>query len=268
MSIPPPGSDQEPSLPSVWPAAPSPPPGTVSPPPGYVAYNPGGGGFRSPVVVQSTAGLRKATIIMFWVVTASSAITTALLYTRRSVWDDFVAGSNDFAALDRADQAVNLSEVLNSALLISAGIVLSIWSLRFVRNAEQFVGSGFKPGLACGGWYIPIGNLWVPFVRLRAAAQSLRSDAQGVSRWQAGFIVMQLMSGVERSAFRLDQKSFEEIGGTLSSQATFSAVTLIATVFAAWFGQRAMQRLDATIAERHADVVPGTTHSAASAQVP
>lgn len=256
MSLLPPGSDPQPLLPPNIPAPPARPPGAVPPPPGYVAYNPGGGGYPSTAALHNTDGLRTAAIILFWAVTASSALTAALLFLRRSVWDDFVADRSGFADLDRADALVTMSELLNTALLVAGGIVLSIWALRMVRNAELFGGKGLKPGLACGGWYIPIGNLWVPFVRLRAAAWSLRASTRRISQWQAAWVTMQLLSGFEATLFRLDQKTFDEIGGTLSAQATFSVVVLLVTALAALSGQRSLQSLDTAVKERRDETAP------------
>ena len=62
--------------------------------------------------------------------------------------------------------------------MLAAVIVLCLWSLRTVRNAKQRDPSlNVSPGLACGSWYIPIGNFWLPVAAAPPGRATLR-DAQ------------------------------------------------------------------------------------------
>jgi len=63
-----------------------------------------------------------------------------------------VVSLQSLSDLDRADGVVASVGIATSIAMVAAGIVLSIWSLRLVRNAEEFAGPGLKPRLACGGW--------------------------------------------------------------------------------------------------------------------
>lgn len=225
-------------------------PGRAAPPPGYVAYNQGGTGY--PVVLTATSGLRTTAVVLFWVVTAATAALSAALFSRRGVWDDFIAGSGDIDALDRADAAVGGLVILIAVATVAAAIVVSIWSLRVVRNAEQFAGHGLKPKLACGGWYIPLGNLWIPFVRLRATMSALHGDPTKVSHWQAAWIAMAIVGGIDRAAFNLDSFDPDEVRNTLTNAANFSLLNLIVVALTALLAQRAMTRVDAAVEARHA----------------
>lgn len=120
------------------------------------------------------------------------------------MWDDFIAGGGDLDSLDRADATVAGLVILIGVATLSAVIVPSIWSLRVVRNAQQSSGQGLGPKMACGSWYVPLGNMWSPFVRLREAVSAVRGDPKGVSHWQAAWVAMAILSGIDRAAFELD----------------------------------------------------------------
>ncbi|MFI1653762.1 DUF4328 domain-containing protein [Streptomyces sp. NPDC020472] len=65
-----------------------------------------------------------------------------------------------------------------AGLVHLATIVLFIvWFHRLRNNAEVWAGDlqGRKPGWAIGGWFVPIGNLWIPRV--------IAADIWRASRW-------------------------------------------------------------------------------------
>jgi hypothetical protein len=226
-------------------------PGRSATPPGYVADNQVG--MSHQVAPASTAGLRKAAITLFWVVTAATAGLSASLFSRRGVWDDFVAGAGDLDSLDRADATVAGLVVLIGVATLAAAVVVSIWSLRVVRNAQQLSGHGLSPKMACGGWYIPIGNLWVPFVRLREAVTAVRGEATSVSHWQAAWIAMAIFSGIDRVAFELDSFDPDDVRNTLTNEANFSLINLVVVALTAFLAQRAMGRVEAAVVARGAE---------------
>jgi len=189
--------------------------------------------------------------VLIWSAVGFLALYSVGLFRRRGVWDDLVAGRASIQEVDNADQMVAVLGLISAIVVVSAGIVLSIWSLRIVRNAEQFAGSGLRPGLACGGWYIPIGNLWVPFVRLRDTMRTFRGDSADISRWQAGWIAMSLGGSIERAAFDIDPFDPDSISDTLGSEAWFSVFTLVIAAVTAWFAMRALRSLGAGLTQRH-----------------
>ncbi|MCX4982992.1 DUF4328 domain-containing protein [Streptomyces sp. NBC_00572] len=78
-----------------------------------------------------------------------------------------------FGALD-----LNLAYSMSFTLYVATGIVFIIWFYRLRKNAEVWAGDlqTRKPGYAIGGWFIPIGNFWIP----RAVAVEIWR----ASRWE------------------------------------------------------------------------------------
>ncbi|WP_328942952.1 DUF4328 domain-containing protein [Streptomyces sp. NBC_00250] len=81
--------------------------------------------------------------------------------------------STRFGPLD-----LNLVYSLSFTLYVATGIVFIIWFHRLRKNAEVWAGDlqTRKPGYAIGGWFIPIGNFWIP----RAVAVEIWR----ASRWE------------------------------------------------------------------------------------
>lgn len=268
MSFPPPGSGADRPLlpPSAWtdPSLPRPlnaPPtpstwqsvdrGALPPPPGYVADTAN----VAPVQLRSTDGLRTAAIVMLWAATAASFGWTATLYSRVSVWDDFMADSAGLRELDDADSLVFIAIGSSVALSIVAAILLAVWSFRTVRNAHQLGGRDLKPKLAGWSWFIPIGNMWVPFVQLRRTATAVGIAGTRVSQWQAVWVTTFVLGRYGVSAFDFSALASEaEVRSALSREATFSVVVGLGSFVSALLAQRAMTQVDRAVANRH-DVV-------------
>ncbi|MFB6621294.1 DUF4328 domain-containing protein [Streptomyces sp. NPDC056374] len=77
-----------------------------------------------------------------------------------------------FGALD-----LNVAYSLAFTLYVATGIVFIVWFHRLRKNAEVWAGDlqSRKPGWAIGGWFIPIGNLWIP--------RGIAVDIWRASRW-------------------------------------------------------------------------------------
>ena len=172
MSTPPPPP------PSNFPAAPG------GPPPGYTPYVTGATG-----TVLPSKGLSKAMIVLFWCTTAAAALSGFALYRRKGVWDDFVGGSATLSDLDDADSLVGTMIVLQVVLLLASAIVCAIWSKRIADNAKARGAVGVSSGLAAGGWFIPIGWLWVGFNQLKKSVKGVGGKSPSLGRWQALFIL-------------------------------------------------------------------------------
>ncbi|WP_426365700.1 DUF4328 domain-containing protein [Streptomyces sp. E-08] len=73
---------------------------------------------------------------------------------------------------------LNLAYSVHVLVFVATIVVFIIWFHRLRNNAEVWAGDlqGRKPGWAIGGWFIPIGNLWIPRV--------MAVDIWRASRWQ------------------------------------------------------------------------------------
>lgn len=198
--------------------------------------------------LQPTGGLRVATLVLIWLATAASGLQLLAIYQRRSVWDDRAAS---FADLVDADNAVAGAFILYGLLALAAGIVLSIWTLRSVHNSQKLGTQRLRPGLACGGWYIPFGNVVVPYIQIRRAAGGLGAPTVGVWVWQLGWGAMVLGGLLVNTAF--DEAGSLDAGAIrddLSTQVMGASITFVAAIIAAAGATIATRALDAAIEAR------------------
>ncbi len=191
-----------------------------------------------------TGGLRTAAIVLFWCVAGASAVLTAAMFSRRATWhsDDVT-----FDDLQEADDFVGGAALILFGVAIAALIVVSIWSLRTARHARQTGASNVSPGLACGGWYIPLANLILPFIQLRRIAAHRGQRRDMISVWQGLLIAAWLLSGFASNVGNdIDTfDSFDDVSSTLTTQSVvgvFATVFLAATAFVA---MRALKVVDA-----------------------
>ena len=217
---------------------------TAPPAAGYVAFGSPGAPVQP---LQSTAGLRTATLVLFWVTVAANVLFAVVLFNRRSVWDDFVAGNAGFVDLDDADNAVGAVALLLIVSLLASGIVLSIWSLRTARNAKARGALAVSPGLACGGWYIPIGNLWVGFGQLRKSVDGVRGGAPNLSKWQGAWIGFVVLGFVTRSFGNIDTFDPDGVSESLQNQSIAGVLQALTMAVAAFFAMRAMREIDRSV---------------------
>ncbi len=155
----------------------------VGPPPGYTPYVAGATG-----QVMPSKGLSKAMVVVFWCTTATAALVGFALYRRKTVWDDVVNGDGTFADLDGADSLVGGLIVLQLALLLTSAIVCCLWSRRIAENAKARGVLDVKPGLAAGGWFIPLGWFWVGFNQLKKSVAGVGGNSPSLAKWQMFFV--------------------------------------------------------------------------------
>lgn len=149
-------------------------------PSGYIAYGQVGG------PVDPPTGLRTATIILFWIQAGLTLVLGLVAFNRGEVVKGFDDGTKSFTDVDGADKAVGGVALLVGIVAIALVIVLCIWAHHTVRNAKRRDPSlGASPGMAAGGWFIPIGNFWLPWKHLRRATKHFGGVTNGLNWWQA-----------------------------------------------------------------------------------
>jgi hypothetical protein len=210
-------------------------------PSGYVGY----GQVGAPVAAPS--GLRTATIILFWIQTALTLILGAVAYNRGEVAQGFQDGNKGFNDLRDADNAVGGAALLVILASIATIIVLCIWAHHTVRNAKQRDPSlPVSPGMAAGGWYIPIGNLWLPWAQLRKSARRF-GGAVGTLNWWQGLTIAGGVFTVVARGFGNFQAAdnFDDVVGKAHAQGAFfllAGLFYIATTIMAMKAMRAVDR--------------------------
>ncbi|MEU7187274.1 DUF4328 domain-containing protein [Streptomyces sp. NPDC045369] len=143
------------------------------PPPGHPhsdGFPPTGG-----PALRPTWGLATALTALLCLVIATDVLALGADLTMRTVLDNLATTTEQQA--DRADMLYGVAAVLQGTMLIPTAVVFIIWFHRSRVNAEHYtrdvctLGSGW----AIGSWFIPIGNLWLPF---RVARETWQSSAQ------------------------------------------------------------------------------------------
>ena len=171
---------------------------------------------------------------------------------RKSVWDGYMDSEKTIFDVDDADGVIGGAFLIAVLLAIAAVIVLSIWALRTARNARDSGAADVSPGLACGGWYIPFGNLVVPFVQLRRVAAHRRQPTSTVSAWQGLFITSYVVSIAFRSMGNIDlADDADELADRLTAQTVLAFVQAALILAMAFVAMRAMRDVDGVTAAPH-----------------
>lgn len=212
-------------------------------PPGYVSYELGANNR-----IRPSKGLSKAMIVMFWCTTGAAALAAVALYLRKMVWDDFVDGGGSFNDLDRADSLVRGAFILQFLLSFASAVVCAIWSKRIADNAKARGARGIRPGLAAGGWFIPIGWLWVGFNQLKMAIEAFYVRSKSLSRWQMCF-VGQAIVGYTISRFGNFENVSDpvELADKLRNQSLVGVLGVGLYAGAAFFAKKAAHDVDTAV---------------------
>jgi len=113
---------------------------------------------------RSTTGLRTALV---WLLSSSIATTIAAgiaLLHHNQVVDDYHQYRTSYAATQDAARLLGVFAILAMAVLVATAVVFIVWMWRSVKNNELLdrVRPRYTSGWSIGGWFIPIGNLWIP----------------------------------------------------------------------------------------------------------
>jgi hypothetical protein len=230
-------------------APPPPPPsgGTPAPPPPPFAsaVPPPPRPFAAPGAAPGTSGLRKACVILFWVATGATALLLVALISRRVTWSRFTQGEASLADLQDADDFVGASSFVLFLAVLASLIVVSIWSLRTARHAKATGAADVSPGLACGGWYIPVAQAILPFVQLRKVVRHRGRSTTTVNLWQGLLIGVWVVSSVLRGVGNADNDTVRDLTTRLTTEVVLGSILLAGMAVTAAIAMRAMQDVDA-----------------------
>ncbi len=194
-----------------------------------------------------TAGLRRATVILFWCAAAALAGLAIAFTVRKARFEQAIddPSADKVASVDDADNLVGAMAVVVVVVALAAIIVLCIWSLRTARHARAG-GARVSPGLACGGWWIPYANAILPFIQLRRVAVHRGRPTSWVSLWQglliAGVVIGMGLRGV--SSWN-DGDPPDDISGRLTGQVVVGFALFVLYLATAYVASRAMRDVDA-----------------------
>ena len=117
--------------------------------------------------LRSPDRLATAVVALLAAVIATDLLAVAAGAYLRGVVADAVAGDpTAFAgpAATRADLLYARAGSLQMIAVLATAVLFIIWFHRVRKNAEVFDAGlqPMRPGWAIGGWFVPLGNLWLP----------------------------------------------------------------------------------------------------------
>jgi hypothetical protein len=176
---------------------PPPPPPTFSGAPagatpgGYVAYQQGG-------VQRSVRGLGTAVLVMYAAVTVLAVLLAGALYRRATVFEEVIDLGQRATPADGQRLLDTDNLVVTTSWMVIAGVVLgavatAMWAFRLAKNAQARGSYVVNPGMAAGGWFIPIGFWWVGFNEVQRSVEFTGQEAKPVKRWQVAWVAGSLL---------------------------------------------------------------------------
>ncbi len=197
-----------------------------------------------PDQLRSPVGLARAVCVLLGAAAVADVLSIAAgVHARMLYADEADGGRVDEVAWNHADNLYRSTGALQTLTFLATVVVFLVWLHRVRRNAEVFDPSAhtLRPGWAIGGWFVPIGNLWLPY-RVVSGVWSASAPLDGLGHrsfvprgllnaWWAALVADQLVS---RGAGRLyaDAETGDEIIRGLDLVAATDALDLVAAVLA------------------------------------
>jgi hypothetical protein len=120
--------------------------------------------------MKPLGGLVTVITILLAIMVLVDVGAAAAFFDRASLLDD--AGASILEVAD-ADDRVAGAGALHFLGFAVTGILWVIWQFRYVTNVKALGRpTGFAPGFAVGGWFIPIANWFIPEQQLAVSAKS------------------------------------------------------------------------------------------------
>lgn len=201
-------------------------------------------GGPSPMRQQAAGALAKAMVVLYWVAAAATAGLAASMVHRGGVVGDLFKNLATIDDVNSSDNQVAGVLLLVLVVMLAAAMVTSLWSRRVVHNAQVGGATGLNPGMAGGGWFIPIGWFFIPFQQLRATAKGLGRAAKSLPVWQAAFVVGFVLAIVSRVMVRDNALTAENVGNKFTNQGYVMFAAAAAFAVAAVFAGRTTKELD------------------------
>ncbi|WP_326578600.1 DUF4328 domain-containing protein [Actinacidiphila glaucinigra] len=236
-----------------------PPPGAQYPAPYPVPVGPP----ATTAVLRSPLGLATAVVVLLSLVIAADVLDIVAEAGRYALMDTAVGdvlATVDQSALNRSDLWIGVAAALQFLTLVGAAVLFVIWFHRVRTNGEVFAPNGFEKGRgwAIGGWFIPIGNLWIPSRIARetwvASSQTTQdgrlrpADSGPVAYWWAAWVASELLSWLSVLVTNGGSQYADDLRDAAGFAIAADAVDILAAVLAILFVRKltAMQHRKAT----------------------
>ncbi|MEU2245425.1 DUF4328 domain-containing protein [Streptomyces sp. NPDC019224] len=203
-------------------------------------------GLRSPV------GLGKAVCVLLGAVAVADVLSIAAgVHSRMLLADGMDSGflAVDEKALTLADNMYGSAGALQWLTFMATAVVFLVWLRRVRGNAEVFdpYAHPMRPGWAIGAWFVPVGNLWLPYrvasgVWTASAPVGTPGGRSAAPRgllnaWWAALVATQVLSRIA-SRFYTRAETVDEVIEGFDMLAFCDALDVVAAVLAILFVRR------------------------------
>lgn len=187
-------------------------------------------------------GLAKALRIGYILATCTLFAVAMTFFYRASLLHD-MANWRRVSFQDATDADNMVAGAVNGHVLINLVllILLIVWAWRATKNLQTW-GAPLKwrPGWAIGGWFIPIGMLWIPYQVVRDAWRLAPGGETGSADqkngiWLFGFLawwgsmILLRIGGVEQETLSAMRNS-DVIGGFGALLGSASAIAILVAI--------------------------------------
>lgn len=141
---------------------------------------------------------------MYGVVTGLALLLAGALYRRATVFEEVVGLGQNATAADgqRLLDADNLVVTTSWSVIVGvviAAIATAMWAFRLAKNAQARGSYVVRPGMAAGGWFIPIGFWWVGFNEVQRSVEFTGQESKPIKRWQVAWVAGSLLGTFVRN---------------------------------------------------------------------
>lgn len=126
---------------------------------------------------RSTTGLRTALTWLLAATIPATVVSGLALLHQSNVVNDV---NRRAGALHTANHLLGAAALVLAAIVVATTVVFIVWTWRSAKNNELLgrVQPRHTTGWAIGGWFIPIGNLWIPVQIVQDLWRGSDPDAQ------------------------------------------------------------------------------------------
>ncbi len=191
-------------------------------------------------------------ISLFWLTTAASAFVTFAAFARRSRVQELRNGAVAIDTLRDENALVIIAAFVLTMLVVTSAIGVAVWTLRLVSSAQARQVSGLSAGWAVGGWFVPIGFLFLGFRQAARAVAGVGGSIKSIIAWQVSFAATTLVMAIAQTTSQ-DIESTPDFDTALAPFTTESYLSLASTVLfvlSATFATVALIRADRDVVQR------------------
>ncbi|MEU9015650.1 DUF4328 domain-containing protein [Streptomyces sp. NPDC048479] len=175
---------------------------------------------RRPGVLRSPVGLSYAVVALLCIVVAADVFSLFAAAGLRNL----MGTAYSVTALEQALSVTDAAGVVQGVAQFATAVVFIIWFHRVRANADEFAPDLQRRGRgwAIGGWFVPIGNFYLPRAIAADIWAASRQDPYGTGKqephtivnvWWMAWLVANLVNGIAGAQYDMAQTADEFLAG-------------------------------------------------------